>query len=284
MFPRPKARAGAAVRPQCHKSIHIGVDGSVIRRGEVLYDITHGRISRVIRFDFDDFGYWFERCDRRFGECPYGKTERSGTIISALRGPVFRAVRRLQRAFREKRYKQWYDEQKGWDNFIDCVVAWVECKGRYFRKSKFSPFSPTPTWGYAPASAIEGAPSWAARDPADVDAEPAGAESDIGVRRRSQAPIIAFTPYRRITPYRRSRSRRRNPFRNSSEAESGAGVAELWNQLPPGLIEALTAANQALTEAQLQNQMPPGEYIYVPYVPQWPQALVWEGGVFLLVQ
>ena len=132
-------------------------------------------------------GYWFERCDRVLGECPYGKSMRSDTIISTLRGPVFRAVQRLQRAFREKRYMQRYDENKGWDNFIDCVVAWVECEGRYFRKSKFSPFSPTPTWGYAPASAIAGAPSWAARDPADVDAEPAGAESDIGVRRRSRS-------------------------------------------------------------------------------------------------
>jgi hypothetical protein len=40
---------------------------------------------------------------------------RADTIISTLRGPVFRAVQRLQRAFREKRYK---------GNFIDCVVAW----------------------------------------------------------------------------------------------------------------------------------------------------------------
>ena len=71
----------------------------------------------------------------------------------------------MQRAFREKRYMQRYDENEGWDNFIDCVVAWVECGGRYFRKSKFSPFSPTPTWGYAPAPAIEAAHSWPARDP-----------------------------------------------------------------------------------------------------------------------
>ena len=65
---------------------------------------------------------------------------RPDTIISTLRGPVFRAVRRLQRAFREKRYMQWYDEQEGWDNFVDCVVAWVECRGRYSQEQNFTVF------------------------------------------------------------------------------------------------------------------------------------------------
>ena len=171
------------------KGIHIGRDGSVIRIGEGVYEIMHRRCSRALQFQDSDFdrGYWYVWVtfpgDKRWEY----KFMRSDTIISMLRGPVVRAVRRLQRAFREKRYMQRYEENKGWDNFIDCVVAWVESGGRYFRKSKFSPFSPTPTWGYAPASAIEGAPSWAARDPADVDAEPAGAESDIGVRRRSRS-------------------------------------------------------------------------------------------------
>ena len=63
------------------------------------------------------------------------------------------------------------------------------------------------------------------KDPADVDAEPAGAESDIGVQRRS-----------------RSRSR----SRNSSEAESGAGVAGAtsWDNL--------TEEQTVLTEAELR--------------------------------
>ena len=50
---------------------------------------------------------------------------RADTIISTLRGPVFRAVQRLQRAFREKRYMQRYEKSVTCkDNFIDCVVAW----------------------------------------------------------------------------------------------------------------------------------------------------------------
>ena len=175
--------------------IHIGRDGSVIRVGEGVYDITHRRFLRVVDFVGEvvsresnfDRGYWCVWVTSSLNqEVVYGWCSVE-TILSTLRGPVFRAVQRLQRAFREKRYMQRYNENKGWDNFIDCVVAWVESGGRYFRKSKFSPFSPTPTWGYAPASAIAGAPSWAARDPADVDAEPAGAESDIGVRRRSRS-------------------------------------------------------------------------------------------------
>ena len=66
------------------------------------------------------------------------------------------------------------------------------------------------------------------KDPADVDAEPAGAESDIGVRKRS-------------------RSRSWNRSRNSSEAESGAGVAGAtsWDNL--------TEDQTALTEAQLRR-------------------------------
>ena len=236
MFPR-------AMRPELldylysHKGIHIGRDGSVIRVGEEIYDtgihLLERCVTRVMRFDFDDSGgYWFERFDRpiwwkkSLGERPYGFSVRPDTIISTLRGPVFRAVRRLQRAFREKRYMQRYDEQGGWDNFTDCVMAWVEYKGRYFPKSKFSPFAPTPTWGYAPASAIEEASSWAARDPADVDAEPAGAESDIGVRSRSRSRSV-------------SRSR------NSSEAEAGAGVAGATSR------DNLTEDQTAPTEAQL---------------------------------
>lgn len=224
-----------------HKGIYIGRDASLIRVGEGIYDILHRRFAIAIHFD-NDGGYWFDPVDDRpislyevLGDDPYefyitGRGD-AETIISTLRGPVFRAVKRLQRAFREKRekrymrYMQRYDENEGWVDFIDCVVAWVESRGRYFRKSKFSPFSPTPTWGYAPASAIAGAPSWAARDPADVDAEPAGAESDIGVQRRS-----------------RSRSR----SRNSSEAESGAGVAGAtsWDNL--------TEEQTVLTEAELR--------------------------------
>ena len=196
-----------------HKGIHIGRDGSVIRVGEKIYDIMHRVFTRAIHFD-DSGGYWFDGFDRPIslyevvGEDPYGLIIRAETIISTLRGPVCRAVQRLQRTFRKKRYVQRYDENKGWDNFIDCVVAWVECGGRYFPKSKFSPFSPTPTWGYVPASAIEGTPSWAARGLADVDAEPAGAESHIGVRRRS-------------------RSRSRNQSRNSA----GVAGATSWDNL-----------------------------------------------------
>ena len=150
-----------------NKAIHIGRDGSVIRNGEGVYEIMHRRFSRAIRFQESDFdrGYWYVWVKFQVDERWEYRRMRSDTIISMLRGPVVRAVRRLQRAFREKRYMQWYEENKGWDNFVDCVVAWVESGGRYFRKSKFSPFSPTPTWGYAPAPAIEAAPSSPAWDP-----------------------------------------------------------------------------------------------------------------------
>jgi hypothetical protein len=105
------------------KGIHIGRDGSVIRVDEGVYDSTHRRFSRAIQFvDSDcDRGYWYVwvTFDRPpiiplYGGVGYGFI-RADTIISTLRGPVFRAVQRLQRAFREKRYK---------GNFIDCVVAW----------------------------------------------------------------------------------------------------------------------------------------------------------------
>ena len=105
------------------KGIHIGRDGSVIRVDEGVYDITHRRFSRAIQFvdSHCDRGYWYVwvTFDRRpiiplYEVVGYGFI-RADTIISTLRGPVFRAVQRLQRAFREKRYK---------DNFIDCVVAW----------------------------------------------------------------------------------------------------------------------------------------------------------------
>jgi len=157
------------------KAIQIGRDGSVIRKGEGVYEILSRRCSRALQFQDSDFdhGHWHVWVTFPLYEKWTYSFIRSDTIISMLRGPVVRAVRRLQRAFREKRYMQRYEENKGWDNFVDCVVAWVECGGRYFGKSKFSPFSPTPTWGYAPAPAIEAAPSSPAWDDPPDPSRPA---------------------------------------------------------------------------------------------------------------
>ena len=76
-------------------------------------------------------------------------------VISTLRGPVFIAVREVQRAFRRKRYVAWY-RQTGWNIFVTDVVAWIESSRQYFRKRKHDPFGESVgrTWGYVPAPAV----------------------------------------------------------------------------------------------------------------------------------
>ena len=95
-------------------------------------------------------------------------------VISTLRGPVFTAVKEVQRAFRRKRYVKWYTTT-GWNIFVKDVVAWIHLECRYFRKRKHDPFgeSVMPTWGYVPPPAVaEGrypllVPALGRRRPAD---------------------------------------------------------------------------------------------------------------------
>ena len=73
-------------------------------------------------------------------------------VISTMRGPAFQAVRCLQRAFRRRRYLQWYRESGGWDAFVQVVVAFAECRGRrgimrLIRKVE------SVSWGYVPVPA-----------------------------------------------------------------------------------------------------------------------------------
>ena len=77
-------------------------------------------------------------------------------VISTMRGPAFQAVRCLQRAFRRRRYLQWYRESGGWDAFVQVVVAFAECRGRRAIMRlirKVESFCPGPSWGYVPVPA-----------------------------------------------------------------------------------------------------------------------------------
>ena len=79
----------------------------------------------------------------------------SADVISIKRGPAVTAVTAVQRAFRRKRYVNWY-KTTGWNIFVKDVVAWINLECRYFRKRKHDPFgeSVMPTWGYVPPPAV----------------------------------------------------------------------------------------------------------------------------------
>ena len=81
----------------------------------------------------------------------------SADVISTQRGLVVTAVTAVQRAFRRKRYVQWYGESGAWNNFVTDVVAWINSKCRYFRNREHDVFlceSMMPTWGYVPAPVV----------------------------------------------------------------------------------------------------------------------------------
>ena len=80
----------------------------------------------------------------------------SADVISTRRGLVVTAVTAVQRAFRRKRYVQWYGESGAWNNFVTDVVAWINSKCRYFPNREHDVFgeSMMPTWGYVPAPVV----------------------------------------------------------------------------------------------------------------------------------
>ena len=81
----------------------------------------------------------------------------SADVISTRRGLAVTAVTAVQRAFRRKRYVQWYGESGAWNNFVTDVVAWINSKCRYFRNREHDVFlceSMMPTWGYVPAPVV----------------------------------------------------------------------------------------------------------------------------------
>ena len=131
----------------------IGADNSLVFDDEPVFvirpDDLFGKIEHVDYFHGVMYGRVMgQMADDERDFC-------SADVISTLRGPVFIAVREVQRAFRRKRYVAWY-RQTGWNIFVTDVKAWIESKGRYFRKRKHDPFgeSVARTWGYVPAPAV----------------------------------------------------------------------------------------------------------------------------------
>lgn len=133
----------------------IGADNSLVFDHELVF---------VIRPD-ELFGQ-IERVDYFNGVLPWGRVMgqmaaddrdfSSADVISTRRGLVVTAVTAVQRAFRRKRYVQWYGESGAWNNFVTDVVAWINSKCRYFPNREHDVFgeSMMPTWGYVPAPVV----------------------------------------------------------------------------------------------------------------------------------
>ena len=121
----------------------IGADNSLVFDDELVFvirpDELFGQIERV---DFPWHSGVIED-DRDFS---------SADVISTRRGLVVTAVTAVQRAFRRRRYVQWYGESGAWNNFVTDVVAWINSKCRYFPNREHDVFgeSMMPTWGYVP--------------------------------------------------------------------------------------------------------------------------------------
>ena len=131
----------------------IGADNSLVFDHEPVFvirpDELFGRIEHVDYFR----GI---QARRVAGQMAFDERDFcSADVISTLRGLVVTAVTAVQRAFRRKRYVEWYS-RTGWNNFVTDVVAWIDLGCRYFPKSKHDPFgeSVMPTWGYVPAPAV----------------------------------------------------------------------------------------------------------------------------------
>ena len=137
------------------KELQIGADNSLIVDHEPVFvirpDDLFGKIEHVEHFH----GVMHHVRILRSYMVDEERSFDPADVISTLRGPVFIAVREVQRAFRRKRYVAWY-RQTGWNIFVTDVKAWIESKGRYFRKRKHDPFgeSVARTWGYVPAPAV----------------------------------------------------------------------------------------------------------------------------------
>ena len=130
--------------------MQIGADNSLVFDHELVFvirpDELFGQIERV------DLSPWHSGVieDDRDWSSPPG-------AISTRRGLVVTAVTAVQRAFRRKRYVQWYGESGAWNNFVTDVVAWINSKCRYFRNREHDVFlceSMMPTWGYVPAPVV----------------------------------------------------------------------------------------------------------------------------------
>ena len=159
----------------------IGADNSLVFDHEPVFvirpDELFGKIEHVDYFT----GVWHSRV---VGQMAVDKRDFcSADVISTLCGPVVTAVTAVQRAFRRKRYVKWY-RKTGWNIFVKDVMAWINLECRYFRKSKHDPFgeSVMPTWGYVPAPAL--GRRRRRRAPWGAAAEPHGAPSPMGRRRR----------------------------------------------------------------------------------------------------
>ena len=135
------------------KELQIGADNSLIVDHEPVFvirpDDLFGKIEHV------DYFHGVMH-DRVMGQMADDERDFcSADVISTLRGPVVIAVTAVQRAFRRKRYVEWYT-QEVWNIFVRDVVAWIQSNGRYFRKRKHDPFGESVgrTWGYVPAPAV----------------------------------------------------------------------------------------------------------------------------------
>ena len=128
--------------------MQIGADNSLVLDEELVFvirpDELFGQIERV---DFIPWHGGVIEGDQDFS---------SADVISTRRGLVVTTVTAVQRAFRRKRYVQWYGESGAWNNFVTDVVAWINSKCRYFPNREHDVFgeSMMPTWGYVPAPVV----------------------------------------------------------------------------------------------------------------------------------
>jgi len=135
--------------------MQIGADNSLVFDHELVFvirpDELFGQIERVDYFH----GVLFGRVVGNMAEDD--RDFSSEDVISTRRGLAVTAVTAVQRAFRRKRYVQWYGESGAWNNFVTDVVAWINSKCRYFRNREHDVFlceSMMPTWGYVPAPVV----------------------------------------------------------------------------------------------------------------------------------
>ena len=157
------------------RDILIGVDGSVVLTHEKVFVLRPDDLGESTRSLWGRIEYvWhLNSIDpiRRQVKGMMAYDARSffvEDVISCVRGPCLRAVRRLQRAFRRRLYFKWFHEMGGWAGFVKDIVAFAECRGRVLRKSTIDPFCPGPAWGYVldPAVArISGPLRWTGRPP-----------------------------------------------------------------------------------------------------------------------
>ena len=158
------ARMWAVVPLEIHLhnqfDIHLGADHSIILYGEKVFvlrpDSFRNNLWGQIEY-VDSFGVGQPHCKPIFGKMVHDERVFDViSVISTMRGPAFQAVRCLQRAFRRRRYLQWYRESGGWDAFVQVVVAFAECRGRRAIMRlirKVESFCPGPSWGYVPVPA-----------------------------------------------------------------------------------------------------------------------------------